>query len=94
MIQNFVTLPDGSIIRPAAVVAVRVREANALAYLGPVGKPRVRVDYVVGDKGQSAILYCENTQERDALAASIRAQVWDEPLAQPLPMDTDIPRQP
>jgi len=74
--MRFIKLRDGSNIRADTITAVRLLDPR------PSGdgelKPRVVVDFGQGSYCNSIVLNCETTEERNAMGASIMAEIGEQ----------------
>lgn len=74
--ETIIKLPNGDSIRSSAIVAVRLGDKREAYDLHKYElKPRVIVDFLVGEHGNCIVLDCETDEERNALAASITEQL-------------------
>ena len=77
---KFIELPDGDALHPESIRAIRLgdpRPRGEASYDTEL-KPRVIVDFVVGEHGNSIVLDCDTVEQRDTLATSLKAQLHGE----------------
>jgi len=74
---KFIDLPNGDSLHSESIRAIRLgdpQQLNEVSYRSEL-KPRVIVDFVVGDHGNSVVLDCESVEARDLLASELKAQL-------------------
>lgn len=73
--MKFIKLKDGSHIRSDIITGVRVGDPVPAYLYYPAIKPRVMVDFMLGDRGSGVGFDCESVEERDACVREIMAQI-------------------
>jgi hypothetical protein len=71
--SNFIKLPNGDSLHKDSIRAIRLGDPQ------PKGentwecelKPRVIIDFIVGEHGNCIVINCDSVKERDELAAKL-----------------------
>lgn len=75
--SKLIKLPGGSSVLASSILGIRVSRAYPAVAGRPAFKPRVNVDYGIGDQVKSSVIECDTDEERDTIAADITLK-WEE----------------
>jgi hypothetical protein len=71
MKTKFIELPNGDLVHSESIRAIRLGNAEGHH------KPRVVLDFIIGDHCNYIVLNCDTVEERNKLAIDLKAKLYE-----------------